>query len=141
MMISVSTLDRQPCLFEALPASEPRRRAGRRPPKSQAAPPPAPESPAAVAPQPPPSEPASRGLAEPPSRLDPDSLTHPDLSDLVGGLAPSSLAFLLVETVREARRRLEPEAPEDEDATTAYRPNPVLVRALRTVLLDLTESE
>ena len=149
-MISVPTLERQPCLFEALPSSEPRRRPGRRPPKTRAAAlPPAAEttaettaeSTAEPTPPPPMPGPALRGFAESPPRLDPGTLTHPDLSDLVGALPESSLAYLLVQTVREARRRLEPTAPEDDESPADYSPSPLLVRALKTVLLDLTESE
>ncbi len=139
---------RQPCLFEALPTSEPRRRRNRR------APAPAPaldilapdtSSPTTgPAPYPVPTPPTQPAWAEPPRRIDATALTHPDLSDLVSALSDPSLAFLLVTTIREARQRLtaqESDAPDDEEEAIGHQPNPLLIRALRTALMDLTESD
>jgi hypothetical protein len=85
-------------------------------------------------------------MAEP-QRLDPATLSHPELSDLVAALNESSLGFLLVEVTQEVKRRLapdpsEPDSCEDEDALSPQRrPHPQLIRALRTVLMELTEND
>ena len=86
----------------------------------------------------PPAEP----LRAEPVRLDAAALSNPELADLVTGLTDSSLGFLLIEVVHEVKRRLMPtELSEDDDDSTPRRPNPQLLRAVRTATLELTEGE
>ncbi len=154
MTTSAPLPDRQPSLFEALPETEPRRRRGRRPakPPADSTDPVVAPTIAAVAPVPvaapfpvvaAPSAMTCRGLAEEPRRSDPTALTNPELSDLVAALTESSLGFLLVEVVHEVKRRLvSPEPSEDEEAAPAiHQPNPQLLRALRTAMMELNDSD
>ena len=136
--------DRQACLFDTLPETEPRRRRGRRPAKTPTPEPifpPTPIAPPIETPAPPHRE------ATEPQHLDPATLSHPELSDLVAALSESSLGFLLVEVTQEVKRRLtpnprEPDTGEDEDAPPPQRrPHPQLVRALRTAMMELTEND
>ena len=146
MMASIAPPDRQHSLFEALPASEPRRRRARSRPAppfeaDAAAPAPVPsfaEPPSAPfpAPLPPLSPPLSPPL---PLRIDAASLTRPDLCDLVRDLAEPSLGFLLVEAAREVKRRLAPDDPEDQE--TPPEPSPQLLRAIRSTVSELAEGE
>jgi hypothetical protein len=89
-----------------------------------------------------PPPPADRAAAEP-VRFEITALTNPELSELVAALTESSLGFLLVEVVQEVKRRLSPAeaCDDDEAAPAARRPNPQLLRALRTATLELSENE
>ncbi len=150
MTASAPLPDRQACLFDTLPETEPRRRRGRQPPKPPVesteadvpTAPTTPTAPTAVTPLPviaPPSAEAYRPTE--PFRLDASALSHPDLSDLVTALTDSSLGFLLITVVHEAKRRLTPDETSDAEdpASTAGKPNPQLLRALRTVMMELIE--
>lgn len=136
MMASIAPPDRQHSLFEALPATEPRRRARPRP-----APPPE-DCAAAPAPVPSFAEAPPNPFRQPPPlavRIDAASLTRPDLCDLVRDLAEPSLGFLLVEAAREVKRRLAPDDPEDSEMPPE--PNPQLLRAIRSTVTELAEGE
>ncbi|MEI6557003.1 MAG: hypothetical protein WCO00_01240 [Rhodospirillaceae bacterium] len=139
MMAAAAPPDRQACLFDALPATEPRRRR-----RGRAQPPPEPEAATAGSPEsaptplpPPPAIPARPAMPIM-VRIDAAALSRPDLCDLVRDLGEPSLGFLLIEAAREAKRRLVPDDPEfDEPAE----PNPHLLRAIRAAVEELAESE
>jgi len=138
MMISAAVPDRQPSLFEALPATTPRRRRGRPPAALTEAP--TPES------APVPVLTAEREspvfVYAAPVRVDAAALTNPELGDLVRALGEPSLAYLLVEALREARNRLNPGDRFDEgEEGGGFEPSPALLRALRTVQAELAEGE
>ncbi|MEI8397202.1 MAG: hypothetical protein WCF85_20960 [Rhodospirillaceae bacterium] len=146
--------DPQPGLFTDLPTTEPRRRRTRRspaaapavlsiPPEFQQAEfqqPRFQQAEAAAAPVALP--PAPPVFAAGPVRVDAAALTNPELAELVRDLSDGSLAYLLIATVRDATRRLSPDEREDEaedrDNAGGAEPHPALMRAVKTVLSELT---
>ena len=144
MMASIAPPDRQHSLFDALPATEPRRRRPRaRPPAAAEGAPPTPTPVPSFAESPPvPFWPAPPMAAQPVAvRIDAAALSRPDLCDLVRDLAEPSLGFLLVEAAREVKRRLVPEDPEESEADSPPEPSPQLLRAIRSVVTELAEGE
>ncbi len=143
MMASPAPPERQPCLFEALPATEPRRR------RPRARPTPFPEEETVATAMPVPSfaeAPPPPFWPSPPPipvavRVDAASLTRPDLCDLVRDLTEPSLGFLLVEAAREVKRRLVPDDPEESGLEAPPEPSPQLLRAIRSVVSELAEGE
>lgn len=148
----------QPLLFDALPVTEPVRRAGRRAPRS--------DRPRSMA------EPvavevlrdtsanladAGGGLfaaaASPPrvvytpAPFDPAALTNPELRALVQALSDQRLAHLLIEASRELKRRVAPEGWDgdsgsedtgDHGETGLFEPSPLLLRAARQAAGELS---
>lgn len=114
-------------------------------PDASAVPPesPAPEPLAAAIPA---FVPADAGIE---TTLPPRHPTRPEMSHFVGQLSDVNLAWLLQETARECRRRLLPDAedsvaPHDDEAAEPAAPNephPVLLRAVRGAVADLTGEE
>ena len=122
MMAPATAPERQPCLFDGLPATAPRRRRARpaATPGTEDAPPP------------------RIVIQVAPARVDVAALSNPDLSDLVRALEAPSLAFLLIEAAREVKRRLAPADSGDEDeAECVGAPHPALPRDVRAVVADL----
>lgn len=76
---------------------------------------------------------------------DPATLTNPELAELLHGLPDLRLSYLLVEAVRELKRRVSPPAWEDGDGDAhgaeSPPPNPSLLRAAQLVVAELTDAE
>lgn len=135
----------QPLLFDSLPETAPARRPARRSRATTVAEPiavdsvrepaPRPMPPLAAAPAPAPAAPAAAPIPAP-AAFDPAALTNPELRALVQGLTDQRLAYLVTEAAREVKRRLVPEEP-DESAEAAE-PNPVLLRAARQAVGELS---
>ncbi len=136
MMASIAPPERQPSLFESLPATEPRRRRARSRPQPLEETVVTTEPERAESPQTPFQTPPAPPVA---MRLDAAALTRPDLCDLVRDLAEPSLGFLLVEAAREVKRRLVSDEPEESDSPPE--PNPQLLRAIRSTVTELAEGE
>lgn len=151
-MPTVPGQDDQPLLFDSLPQDRPSRRSARRAARA-AADRPARDAGVEVARSVPESVPEVRVVPTVPAVpavaavIDPAALSNPELADLIIALSDVSLSFLLIEAVREVRRRLsQPEwADADADAEgegeARAEPNPSLLRAARRAVTELTEAE
>lgn len=75
----------------------------------------------------------------PPPPFDPAALSNPELRALVQAIPDQRLAYLLVEAARELKRRALPDRG-DEDAAgeTPTEPNPLLLRAARQAVGELS---
>lgn len=115
----------QPSLFADLPETA-RRRAPRRP-RSAPALAESGESGASEAPFAPPAV-----QFAPPPPPDPAEMSQAELRALAAALPDAKLAFLLMESARETRRRIAPPAADldfDHDGAPPPEPNPALLRA------------
>lgn len=77
----------------------------------------------------------------PPPPFDPAALSNPELRALVQALPDQKLSHLLIEAARELKRRALPDRdPTDSDdpEAEAVEPNPVLLRAARQVVGELS---
>ncbi len=77
----------------------------------------------------------------PPPPFDPAALSNPELRALVQALPDQKLSHLLIEAARELKRRALPDGdPTDSDDPEAevVEPNPVLLRAARQVVGELS---
>ncbi len=126
----------QPLLFDDLPETESAVR--RRPRRARAAP-----EPVAIdrvsEPAPPPLPPPLLAPPPPPAAVaaapDPAAMTNAELRALVRALPDLRLGTLLTEAARELKQRVQPEM--DEDGLVGE-PNPVLLRAARQVVGELS---
>ncbi len=75
----------------------------------------------------------------PPPPFDPAALSNPELRALVQAIPDVRLGYLLIETARELKRRALPEsAQDDESGEPQAEPNPLLLRAARQVVGELS---
>ncbi|MCG5239286.1 hypothetical protein [Azospirillum doebereinerae] len=75
----------------------------------------------------------------PPPPFDPAALSNPELRALVQAIPDQRLAYLLIEAARELKRRALPDRAEDDDSGEAVvEPNPLLLRAARQVVGELS---
>jgi hypothetical protein len=77
----------------------------------------------------------------PPPPFDPAALSNPELRALVQALPDQKLSHLLIEAARELKRRALPDrdpADSDDPDATVVEPNPVLLRAARQVVGELS---
>lgn len=134
----------QPLLFDSLPETERARKPARRSRAGTVAapmavdvvredvPPPAPP-PMTLALVPPPPVPMA-----PRPDFDPAALTNAELRALAQALPDQKLAHLLIETARELKRRAAPGAWEEEGEDGPSEPNPLLLRAARQAVGELS---
>ncbi len=74
----------------------------------------------------------------PPPPFDPAALSNPELRALVQALPDQKLSHLLIEAARELKRRALPDRDSDDPDAEAVEPNPVLLRAARQVVGELS---
>lgn len=75
----------------------------------------------------------------PPPPFDPAALSNPELRALVQAIPDLRLSYLLVEAARELKRRALPDRVDDDESGAATRePNPLLLRAARQVVGELS---
>ncbi|WP_448204438.1 hypothetical protein [Azospirillum sp. sgz302134] len=131
----------QPLLFDSLPETERARKPARRSRATTVAEPmavdvvreavpagPTPIPMTLVPPAPPPE----------PGPFDPAALTNAELRALVQALPDQKLAHLLGEAARELKRRVAPDNWEEDAESGPFEPNPLLLRAARQVVGELS---
>jgi hypothetical protein len=74
----------------------------------------------------------------PPPPFDPAALSNPELRALTQALPDQKLSHLLIEAARELKRRALPDRDSDDSDSAAAEPNPVLLRAARQVVGELS---
>jgi len=131
----------QPLLFDSLPETERARKPARRSRATTVAEPmavdvvreavPAQPTPIPMALVPPPPLPAR-------DAFDPAALTNAELRALAQALPDHKLAHLLSETARELKRRVAPDSWEEDAESGPFEPNPVLLRAARQAVGELS---
>lgn len=75
----------------------------------------------------------------PPPPFDPAALSNPELRALVQAVPDQRLSYLLIEAARELKRRALPDSSDDDESGEAKtEPNPLLLRAARQVVGELS---
>ncbi len=132
----------QPLLFDSLPETERARKPVRRSRATTVAEPMAVDVvreavPAAVGPSTIPMAlvPPTAPVEQP---FDPAALTNAELRALVQALPDQKLAHLLAESARELKRRVAPDGWEEDAESGPFEPNPILLRAARQTVGELS---
>ena len=131
----------QPLLFDSLPETERARKPARRSRATTVAEPMAVDVVRESVPAQPTSIPMELVPPPPPparDAFDPAALTSAELRALVQALPDHKLAHLLSETARELKRRVAPDSWEEDAESGPFEPNPVLLRAARQAVGELS---
>ena len=132
----------QPLLFDSLPETERARKPARRSRATTVAEPMAVDVVREAVPTQPTSIPMVLVPPPPPlparDALDPAALTNAELRALAQALPDHKLAHLLSEAARELKRRVAPDSWEEDVESGPFEPNPVLLRAARQAVGELS---
>ncbi|AWJ83768.1 hypothetical protein TSH58p_09655 [Azospirillum sp. TSH58] len=135
----------QPLLFDSLPETERARKPARRSRATTVAAPVAVDVVREDVPSPSAPAPMTLALVPPPpvpmaprADFDPAALTNAELRALAQALPDHKLAHLLIEAARELKRRAAPGAWEEEGEDGPSEPNPLLLRAARQAVGELS---